>query len=161
MGGADHNQIGLAQKNRVLELHRRRIRHGPAFPQFQLVNALRFLRFPDTPGSSPPPFPPDMPPTNWGIFYRTFASRSADSELDRARTWLTSLSPSSIPRHIGHVSFSRSSGPGGQNVNKSVLLRSPAISAGLTVGAWQGQFQSNLEDPLGYFVTARPASAAP
>lgn len=62
----------------------------------------------------------------WGIFCRRFASRSADSDLELARKWLTSLSPSTIPRHIGHVSFSRSSGPGGQNVNKSVLLRSPA-----------------------------------
>ncbi|KAJ5156002.1 hypothetical protein N7492_008805 [Penicillium capsulatum] len=54
----------------------------------------------------------------WGVFCRRFASRSADSDLDQARKWLITLSPLTIPRHIGHVSFSRSSGPGGQNVNK-------------------------------------------
>ncbi|KAL1967547.1 hypothetical protein VTN77DRAFT_3062 [Rasamsonia byssochlamydoides] len=58
---------------------------------------------------------------------RSFASkRSAaldgeepdEEELKAAREWLAKLHSKTIPRHICEVSFSRSSGPGGQNVNK-------------------------------------------
>ncbi|KAK5126238.1 hypothetical protein LTR85_010473 [Meristemomyces frigidus] len=41
-----------------------------------------------------------------------------EQELDAARKWLARLDPETIPRSICEVSFSRSSGPGGQNVNK-------------------------------------------
>lgn len=41
-----------------------------------------------------------------------------DDELDRARKWLAALHADTIPKSIGELSFSRSSGPGGQNVNK-------------------------------------------
>ncbi|KAJ6020690.1 hypothetical protein N7540_006194 [Penicillium herquei] len=44
---------------------------------------------------------------------------SSDHELELARTWLKTFNSKSIPRQIGELSFSRSSGPGGQNVNKS------------------------------------------
>ncbi|KAJ5094415.1 hypothetical protein N7456_010276 [Penicillium angulare] len=43
---------------------------------------------------------------------------SSDHDLELARTWLKTFTSKSIPRQIGEVSFSRSSGPGGQNVNK-------------------------------------------
>ncbi|KAJ5735209.1 uncharacterized protein N7483_000334 [Penicillium malachiteum] len=43
---------------------------------------------------------------------------SSDHELELARTWLKTFNSKSIPRQIGELSFSRSSGPGGQNVNK-------------------------------------------
>lgn len=56
---------------------------------------------------------------------RRFASKgSADLDLELARQWLKSLDSKTIPRHIAQISFSRSSGPGGQNVNKSVQFRS-------------------------------------
>ncbi|KAI8939520.1 hypothetical protein NX059_003290 [Plenodomus lindquistii] len=46
-------------------------------------------------------------------------SSASDQELAAARTWLTKLHAESIPlKTIGELSFSRSSGPGGQNVNK-------------------------------------------
>jgi len=58
---------------------------------------------------------------------RSFASRRAasleddqDEDLAAARTWLANLSPQTIPRHLCEISFSRSGGPGGQNVNKYV-----------------------------------------
>ena len=35
-----------------------------------------------------------------------------------ARKWLANYNPDTIPQKICDVSFSRSSGPGGQNVNK-------------------------------------------
>ena len=56
-------------------------------------------------------------------FRRSFASRYADvseDELNAAREWLSKLNSTTIPRNVGEISFSRSGGPGGQNVNKSV-----------------------------------------
>lgn len=62
---------------------------------------------------------------------RRFASRRAaalraeepdEEELRAARDWLSKLNSQTIPRHICDVSFSRSSGPGGQNVNKFVSM---------------------------------------
>ncbi|KAJ5095574.1 hypothetical protein NUU61_004930 [Penicillium alfredii] len=52
--------------------------------------------------------------------FRRFASRSDGdiTDVQRARDWLATLSSKTLPRHICEVSFSRSSGPGGQNVNK-------------------------------------------
>ncbi|CAN9113081.1 unnamed protein product [Alternaria alternata] len=51
---------------------------------------------------------------------RRSASSAAGDELRAARNWLASLDAETIPlQSIGELSFSRSSGPGGQNVNKS------------------------------------------
>ncbi|KAJ5978685.1 hypothetical protein N7501_002027 [Penicillium viridicatum] len=47
---------------------------------------------------------------------RRFASQDQDVQI--ARDWLKTLNSKTIPRNICEVSFSRSSGPGGQNVNK-------------------------------------------
>ncbi|KZF21918.1 peptidyl-tRNA hydrolase domain-containing protein [Xylona heveae TC161] len=41
-----------------------------------------------------------------------------EAELAAARRWIANCTPDSIPKNLGQVSFSRSSGPGGQNVNK-------------------------------------------
>ncbi|KAJ5539632.1 hypothetical protein N7513_007964 [Penicillium frequentans] len=51
---------------------------------------------------------------------RRFASTkgSSDHEVELARLWLKTLDSKTVPRQIGELSFSRSSGPGGQNVNK-------------------------------------------
>lgn len=43
-------------------------------------------------------------------------------ELRAARKWLAQLHAETIPKSIGELSFSRSSGPGGQNVNKYAQL---------------------------------------
>ena len=44
---------------------------------------------------------------------------ASDDELQAARSWLAKLHAEAIPlKAIGELSFSRSSGPGGQNVNK-------------------------------------------
>ncbi|KAK4891489.1 hypothetical protein LTR27_009984 [Elasticomyces elasticus] len=54
-----------------------------------------------------------------------------EAELDSARKWLAKLDPETIPRGICDVTFSRSSGPGGQNVNKvssKATLRVPTAS---------------------------------
>ncbi|KAK9359415.1 hypothetical protein V1504DRAFT_458141 [Lipomyces starkeyi] len=41
-----------------------------------------------------------------------------DEEITTARTWLSTFKVSDIPRDKFDISFSRSGGPGGQNVNK-------------------------------------------
>lgn len=53
-------------------------------------------------------------------FYTTRAAQPETSSEDvaAARTWLANLNSDTIPRNLCEVSFSRSSGPGGQNVNK-------------------------------------------
>lgn len=43
---------------------------------------------------------------------------ASPEELQEARKWLAQLHAETIPKIIGELSFSRSSGPGGQNVNK-------------------------------------------
>ncbi|KAJ5513973.1 hypothetical protein N7463_003525 [Penicillium fimorum] len=48
---------------------------------------------------------------------RRFASQ-ADQDIQIARDWLKTFNSKTIPRNICEISFSRSSGPGGQNVNK-------------------------------------------
>lgn len=54
--------------------------------------------------------------TRWYATKR--AGEDDDAELAAARRWLSNLDPDTIPRDMCEVSFSRSSGPGGQNVNK-------------------------------------------
>jgi hypothetical protein len=53
---------------------------------------------------------------------RLHSSSNADADADElrvARAWLAALHAETLPlRSIGDLSFSRSSGPGGQNVNK-------------------------------------------
>src|SRR4051812_11404503 len=50
---------------------------------------------------------------------RDRTSSASDEELQAARSWLAKLRAEAIPlKNIGELSFSRSSGPGGQNVNK-------------------------------------------
>lgn len=57
------------------------------------------------------------------VVSRAFASKRgptdySDEDLTAARKWLANLNPDTIPRSLCEVTFSRSSGPGGQNVNK-------------------------------------------
>ncbi|KAF2738034.1 hypothetical protein EJ04DRAFT_429806 [Polyplosphaeria fusca] len=47
------------------------------------------------------------------------ATNASEDEIQAARKWLTKLHAETVPRDIGEMSFSRSSGPGGQNVNKT------------------------------------------
>ncbi|KAK6359630.1 hypothetical protein TWF696_000775 [Orbilia brochopaga] len=58
-------------------------------------------------------------PSNHLRLKSTSTSPSPDEkELVLARTWLKTFTQHKIPRSIGELAFSRSSGPGGQNVNK-------------------------------------------
>lgn len=45
-----------------------------------------------------------------------------EEEHREARTWLARFNVNSIPKTICDVSFSRASGPGGQNVNKYISM---------------------------------------
>lgn len=43
-------------------------------------------------------------------------------EIDAARNWVYMFTMESIPRGLCDVTYARSSGPGGQNVNKLVVV---------------------------------------
>lgn len=45
-------------------------------------------------------------------------------DLAAARRWLAKLDAQTVPRHLCEIAFSRSGGPGGQNVNKCVTVSS-------------------------------------
>jgi len=54
-----------------------------------------------------------------------------DEDLKAARIWLNHLNSKTVPRSICDISYSRSSGPGGQNVNKvnsKATLKVPLVS---------------------------------
>ncbi|KAK9235786.1 hypothetical protein V1525DRAFT_434357 [Lipomyces kononenkoae] len=55
--------------------------------------------------------------TYTSVFHKV-DSDFADEEITTARTWLNTFKVSDIPRDKFHISFARSGGPGGQNVNK-------------------------------------------
>ncbi|KAI4705340.1 hypothetical protein J4E81_000222 [Alternaria sp. BMP 2799] len=65
-------------------------------------------------------FPPaPLPAVRRIIYCRGHSSSATGDEVQAARAWLAELHAETIPfKSIGELSFSRSSGPGGQNVNK-------------------------------------------
>lgn len=60
-----------------------------------------------------------MPP----FFSRFFSAtaRRRQTELDAAKKWLETCNHQQIPRNLFTITYSRSSGPGGQKVNKTSL----------------------------------------
>ena len=59
------------------------------------------------------------------------ASSDASPEaIQEARAWLAQLHADTIPKSIGELTFSRSSGPGGQNVNKYAHASQSSCSLG-------------------------------
>src|SRR5271170_6545510 len=60
--------------------------------------------------------------------HQTANLRATESDVSAARKWLAELHEASLPSSIGEVSYSRSSGPGGQNVNKFVSSLASARS---------------------------------
>ena len=53
--------------------------------------------------------------------YQTSSLQATEADVNAARKWVAELHETSLPSNIGDVSYSRSSGPGGQNVNKFVF----------------------------------------
>lgn len=47
---------------------------------------------------------------------------TSEEELKAARSWLAELNEDTLPKDVGEFTFSRSSGPGGQNVNKYAIV---------------------------------------
>ena len=76
-----------------------------------MLTALRVLRRWNIPSNRPDAFR-----------YRAVSvdSKAEPSEEEQAagRQWLATFNPSTIPRHLCQVTYSRASGPGGQKVNK-------------------------------------------
>ncbi|CAN6637857.1 hypothetical protein TRVA0_016S02146 [Trichomonascus vanleenenianus] len=54
----------------------------------------------------------------FGRAVRYYSTKYSPAELYECREWLATLDSRKLPRDAFSVSFSRSSGPGGQNVNK-------------------------------------------
>jgi len=65
---------------------------------------------------------------------RAACVEASSNELQAARKWLAQLHADTIPRSIGELTFSRSSGPGGQNVNKYACPSSMFVRAGAKSG---------------------------
>lgn len=59
--------------------------------------------------------------TNCRAYSSPYGSVSEADELEAAREWYRGFKRGTIPAKIGETSFSRSSGPGGQKVNKCVI----------------------------------------
>jgi len=52
------------------------------------------------------------------LYFRAYSSSPTEEDIAIARKWLAKFNPDTLPKNIYEFSFSRSSGPGGQNVNK-------------------------------------------
>ncbi len=61
--------------------------------------------------------------------WRTYASQNEHPEYDyvAAREWYKSFNPAQSLRNVGEVTYARSSGPGGQNVNKYAAWAHAAV----------------------------------
>jgi len=64
------------------------------------------------------------------IRHQAFDAGFDKDKLEEARKWHKSFRPENLPE--GETSYSRSSGPGGQHVNKCVVPRSPSSDFQLT-----------------------------
>ncbi|KAI3406425.2 hypothetical protein KGF56_000906 [Candida oxycetoniae] len=56
----------------------------------------------------------------------------SSAEIEKAKRWLANFSPDKVPKHHFQISYSRSSGPGGQKVNKT----SSKATVSLEPGKW-------------------------
>ncbi|PVH87957.1 hypothetical protein DL98DRAFT_509474 [Cadophora sp. DSE1049] len=56
---------------------------------------------------------------NYRAYSSQFGNNSEDADLDAAREWFERFNKSTIPAKMGQTTYSRSSGPGGQKVNKT------------------------------------------
>lgn len=75
--------------------------------------------------SQPLPLPPAIELAPWKRFarYQAFDASFDADELAEARKWRQAFSEDALPK--GTTTFARSSGPGGQHVNKSVSTQWP------------------------------------
>ncbi|KAI5954782.1 hypothetical protein KGF57_003805 [Candida theae] len=62
--------------------------------------------------------------------YSCYRLYSNSSEIAQSKEWLDTFDSSQIPRHLFSISYSRSSGPGGQKVNKTSSKATVALGEG-------------------------------
>lgn len=96
------------------------------------------------------------------------AELSTPEEMQTARTWIQAfekLSPDAIPRDSLQISYSRSSGPGGQNVNK--LSTKATVRLVIDSASWipiyalrnltHSSYHSSLPEPTGSILLSSSA----
>ncbi|KAF8622007.1 hypothetical protein AX15_007361 [Amanita polypyramis BW_CC] len=86
----------------ALRCHRRQLASLTVYPHWPLCHAIRRL----SRASDPLPVPPSLSSIN-----------SPEDKL-AARSWIAEFKKHPIPKRLVEFTFARSSGPGGQNVNK-------------------------------------------
>lgn len=86
--------------------------------------------------------------------YRLFLRPHSNSpEIQKSKEWLKTFESSQIPRHLFNISYSRSSGPGGQKVNKT----SSKATVALEEGEWlQGSTCYWIPTPIRQQLQERP-----
>ncbi|CAI5757895.1 unnamed protein product [Candida verbasci] len=65
-----------------------------------------------------------------GRYFLRYNSIYTESEIENAKKWLDSFDHSQIPQHVFKITFSRSSGPGGQKVNKTSSKAQISLDSG-------------------------------
>ncbi|KAI5969157.1 hypothetical protein CANMA_001824 [Candida margitis] len=68
------------------------------------------------------------PLRNFNQVFPRLCSNSTD--IQKSKEWLQTFDSSQIPRHLFTISYSRSSGPGGQKVNKTSSKATVALEEG-------------------------------
>ncbi|KAK6868887.1 hypothetical protein K6H11_003990 [Candida tropicalis] len=67
--------------------------------------------------------------------YNSTAQQFSEKEIESAKKWVDTFTHTEIPTHVFDISFSRSSGPGGQKVNKTSSKATVSLEPGLWLSA--------------------------
>ncbi|RCK60752.1 hypothetical protein Cantr_08514 [Candida viswanathii] len=62
--------------------------------------------------------------------YNSTTTQFSEKEIEQSKKWLESFTHSEIPTHVFDITYSRSSGPGGQKVNKTSSKATVALEPG-------------------------------
>lgn len=63
--------------------------------------------------------------------YNSTAPQFSEKEIEQSKKWLETFTHTEIPTHVFDITYSRSSGPGGQKVNKTSSKATVSLEPGL------------------------------